>query len=338
MIIDRIQLSGLDAYFQDPNNPGQVNLGGQNPLTARTRPLGKGKQLEISAIELLIESSNDLLDLFNFQSSPLFSITVMKEMFPALFADPFNHRTHTIAGFEDFKRGTFENARAMDIDGVPTIVSIGTDSSSWISPLYEIPEPINLNHAAWELAASRKTLPENFTYNLKLSVFDANQTFIQAVNFANHFDPSVNNFDPTHPRKVENLNLQGVSFYQVEFIADVKKDASIYEKHTTLVGESIGTPLLRAINLLEHVESIYKIYSLQELLSLSSDYHLFEFQGQPLTKMLATLDLSATLVWSENEDLQSGIYEFLEIAVNSDLFSNVEAKLVSEILAKPNQR
>ena len=124
MIIDRIQLSGLDAYFQDPNNPGQINLGGQNPLTARTRTLGKGKQLEISGIELLIESSNDLTDLFNFQSSPLFSITVMKEMFPALFANPFKHRTHTISGFEDFKRGTFENARAMDIDGVPTIVSI----------------------------------------------------------------------------------------------------------------------------------------------------------------------------------------------------------------------
>jgi len=256
---------------------------------------------------------------------------VMKEMFPALFADPFRHRTHTISGFEDFKRGTFENARAMDIDGIPTIVSIGTDLSKWTSPLYEMPELIQINHAAWELAASRKTLPENFQYSLKLLVFDANQTLTQTVDLAN-------NFDPTNPRKMENLDLQDVSFYQVEFIADVKKDASIYEKHTTLVGDSIGTPLLRAVNLLEPIESIYTVYSLQELLSLSSDYHLFEFQGQPLTKMLATLDLSATLVQSENENPSSNIYEFIEIEVVNSTFSAFEAKLVSEILTKPKQR
>jgi hypothetical protein len=220
MIIDRIQLSGLNAYFQDLNNPGQVNLSGPTPLTARTMPLGKGKQLEISAIELLIESSNSLLDLFKFQSSPLFSVTVMKEMFPTLFADPFKYRIHTIAGFDDFKRGTFENARVMDIDGIPTIVSVGTDTSRWISPLYEMPEPIPLAHAAWELAASRKTLPENFQYNLKIEIFDANQQSIQTFDLAN-------NFDPTNPRKVENLNLQGVSFYRLEFTANVKKDASI---------------------------------------------------------------------------------------------------------------
>jgi hypothetical protein len=92
--------------------------------------------------------------------------------------------------------------------------------------------------------------------------------------------------------------------------------------------------LLRAINLLEPVESSYNIYSLQELLSLSSNYHLFEFQGQPLTKMLATLDLSATLVHSQQQDLQTSMYEFIEIQVLSNTFSNFEAKLVSEILMK----
>lgn len=94
MIIDNIQLAGLDAYFYDPNNLGQINLAGQ--VTSRTKRLDKGKQLEISAIELLIESDSDLTDLFNFQSNPLFSITVMKEMFPALFADSFRHRVQRL--------------------------------------------------------------------------------------------------------------------------------------------------------------------------------------------------------------------------------------------------
>ena len=74
MIIDRIQLAGIEAYFQDPNNPGRINLAGQ--VTSRTKPLSKGKQLEISAIELLIESDSDLTDLFSFQSNPLFSVLV----------------------------------------------------------------------------------------------------------------------------------------------------------------------------------------------------------------------------------------------------------------------
>jgi hypothetical protein len=262
----------------------------------------------------------------------------MKEMFPALFADPFRHRVHTIGGFEDFKRGTLANARVLDIDGIPTIVSVGTDICTWKSPLYPMPERIRINHAAWELAASTKTPQGYFKYSLKLDVFDVNQTLIKTV-------PLADNFDPTIPRMIENLDLNDVGFYQLEFTADVKKDASLYEKHTVLIGESIGTPLLRAINLLESVESTYNIYSLQELLSLSSEYHLFEFPGQPIKKMRVTLDLSATLVHSEYEriannnpnDLNS-VYEFIELSVKSKRFSIVEAKLVCEVLARPDVR
>jgi len=221
MIIDRIQLAGLEAYFQV--GAGGVNLGGQNPLTARTKQLGRGKQLEISAIELLIESGNDLTDLFNFNfdtqnnpptPDPLFSITLMKEMFPALFADPFRHRVHNISGFEDFKRGTMENAKVLDVEGIPTIVSIGTGICTWKSPLYPMPEPINLNHASWELAASTRTPPGNFKYSLKLATFDANQAPFLTFFLAN-------NLDPTKPRKAENCNLKDVGFYQIEFTADV---------------------------------------------------------------------------------------------------------------------
>jgi hypothetical protein len=352
MIIDRTKLAGLDAYFQVPNNAGQINLAGQ--VTSRTKPLEKGKQLEISAIQLLIESDSDLTNLFNAsvdnQASPpalepLFSVVVMKQMFPSLFAEPFRHRVHNIAGFEDFKQGTLENGKVMEIDGVPTIVSIGTGTCKWVSAVYRLPDPVALTQASWDLAVSRKTPKENFKYALKLHVFDAGQSLIQTVHLTNRGDPAqpaAPAFDPTSARTAQNLNSRNVAFYQVEFTADVNRDTSIYEKHTGLVGQSIGTPLLRAVNLLEPVESIYDICSLQELLSLSSDYHLFECQGQPIKKMIATLNFSATLVHSEYQSIANNdpndpnsLYEFVEIAVKTDQFSNLEAKLVSDVLAKP---
>jgi hypothetical protein len=359
MIIDKVQLAGSNAYFQDPRNPGTINLAANPNVTSRTEPLRKGKQLEISGIELLIESEKvDLTDLFGFQSTPLFSITVMKEMFPTLFAEPFGHRVHNISGFEDFKRGTLENGKVMDIDGIPTIISTGTGICKWISPLYPMPEPIPLDHASWELAASRKTSASNFRYRLELHKCDANRNRLQTVYLTNPADPTEpvdpdrpNSLDlnPTQPRKVEKFDLHDVGFYEVEFTADVRRDAAIYEKHTALIGESIGTPLLRAVNLLEPVRSIYNVYSLQELLSLSSEYHLFEFYGQPLNKMLVTLDLSATLVHSDYEKYKdagdpsdpntyndpTSFYEFVEIKVITDQFSNLEAKLVGEVLMKP---
>ena len=344
MIIDKIQLAGPDTYFQDLANPGQINLAGQ--VTSRTKPLGKGEQLEISAIEVLIETDGDLSDLFSFQSSPLLSISVMKEMFPALFAEPFRNRVHNISGFEDFKRGTLQNAKVMEIDGVPTIVSVGTGICKWTSPLYPVPAPVTFNHASWELAASRKTPPENFKYSVKLSTFDAAQSPIQTLHLTNPLNPAQpGELDPTRHRNAIDFDLQNVWFYQIEFSADVKKDTSIYEKHGTLIGESIGTPLLRAVNLLEAVDSIYDVHSLQELLSRSSDYHLFEFQGQPMKKMLVSLDLSATLVHSEYQTIANGdpndpnsVYEFVEISVITDKFSNVEARLAGEILVRPALR
>lgn len=323
MIIDRIQIAGKEAYFQD--SAGATNVVGAN--ISRTKPLGKGKQAEVSAIEFLIESDNDLFDIFAYQNSPIIEITVIKEIFPTLFADPFCHRVHTIAGFEDFKRGLLENCRVLDVEGIPTIVSIGTETCKWTSQIYRMSEQISLIHASWEIAGSRQMPKENFKYSFDLEIFDVNQNSIQTISLAN-------NFDPTKPRKKESIDVKNVSLYQIVFTADVKKDASLYEKHTTLVGDSIGTPLIRAVNLLEPVETIYKIHSLRELLSLSSEYHLFESQGQPLNKMIATVDLSATLVPSENDDTATGKYEFIEIAVKDNVFTNVEARLVGEILVK----
>jgi len=326
MIIDRIQRAGKEAYFQDGS--GGINIAGQ---TARTSDLGKGKQLEISAIEILIDSDNDLTDLFSYQTEPLISITVMKEMFPALFNDPFRHRVHTIAGFDDFNNGKFENCKAMDVEGIPTLVSLGTDTCLWISPRYQMAESIRIDHAGWELAASRKTPKENFVYTITLNTFNAGGSALASTEIATALDP-------TAPRVFENLTLDNVRSYELKFKAEVMRDAALYEKHTTLIGESIGTPLLRAINLLEPIETIYEFHSLQELLGRSSEYHLFEFQGQPINRMIATLDLSATLVNSEQQNVSANRFEFIAITVADGIFSNVEARLAGEELMRPFSR
>jgi hypothetical protein len=71
MITDRIPPAGLDAYF---HRSGNVNLASFAPVTARTKPLSKGKQLEISGIQILIES-DDLSALFQYQDKPLFKFS-----------------------------------------------------------------------------------------------------------------------------------------------------------------------------------------------------------------------------------------------------------------------
>jgi len=89
------------------------------------------------------------------------------------------------------------------------------------------------------------------------------------------------------------------------------------------------------------VESIYDICSLHELLGLSSEYHIFEVPGQPIRKLLATLRLPATLVHSDNMKIVGGdpddpnsVYEFIEIAVRTDKFATLEAKVQGEILSR----
>jgi hypothetical protein len=317
---------------------------------ARTPPLGKGKQLDITGIEILIGSDQDLMTMFSPvidtaaspPVKPLFSITVIKEMFPGLFADPFRHRVHNVAGFDDLKRGRLENGKVMDVDGIPTLVSIGAGTCKWRSPRYSMPQPTSLSHASWDLAASRRTLQENFSYSLSLDAFDSVGNLIQTLhltNPANMTQPG--NLNPTQARKTENLKLTNVAAYEIEFTADVKKDAALYEKSTTLIGDSIGTPLLRAVNLLEPVDSVYDITSLQELLCRSSNYHLFERQDQFLKQMIATLELSATLVQSENEVIQNNdpsdpnsVYEFIEFAVVTDKFTALEARLRGDTLLR----
>lgn len=330
MIIDTIQIASLEAYFRHPET-GALSLASAVPVTARTKALTKGKQRQITALHLLIEAA-DLHPLFHRPEppdvAPLFSITVMKEMFPGLFADPFRHRVHNIAGFEDFKRGVLVNGKVIDVEGIPTIVSVGTGGCKWTSPIYPMPEAIALDAVSWELATSRLTPQSSFTHSLRLNVWVEGQP-IDPIDLAV-------NYEPNAPRLRRLAGLSSLTAYQIVFEASVTDDSYIHEKHTPLGNESIGRPLLRAVNLLEPVAPVYDFYSLHELLAVATDYHLFEADGQPLRKMLATLDLSATLVFSENQKVEgeSTDFEYIELKIQSDGFSAFQARLEIEELSK----
>jgi hypothetical protein len=340
MIIDRVRVSGIRAYLQDPNNPGSPDLAGLNSIVARSVPLAKGQQWQIGGLSFVMES-NDLAPLFDRARepplgpapAPLFSVTVQKEMFPGLFADPYQHRVHNIAGFDDFKRGTFENCKAFEIDGLPTIVSIGTGACRWLSQIYELPVPASFDFAAWELAASRKTPNGSFNYSINLHWWSvgqsssANPTTLALASSAS----------PAGIRLARPANVANVAFYQVEFIANVRNDAAIDEKHAAILRDSVGRPLLRAVNLLEPIESANNFYTVGELLARCPGYHLFEGTGPSLKKLWACLDLSVTLVNSPNQKAGPGNndYEFIEVVTAGAQFTRFHACLHADELVRP---
>jgi len=336
MITDRIQLAGLESYFQDPANAGRINLGGITP-TIRTAPLNKGKQLEISGIQLLIEHA-DLQPLLPFQfdsqnplqPAPLFKISVMKEMFAGLFADPYSHRVHNIAGYLDFNEGTLTNGRVMEIDGIPTIASTGKEECVWISKEYIMPDPISIDAIAWELATSKLTPPDSFHYKIKITSKDVNGGALPDIDINN----AGQMLKADAKRALDGLNNQDIKTFQITFTAKVFADSYLKERHLPAINENIGRPLLRAINILEPVKSIYEINSLTELQNLCSDFQLSETPGPEITRLVATLDLIAVLVNSEYEDLPNGIYEFVELNLLTDRFSVFEAKKLGQVLIR----
>jgi hypothetical protein len=326
MITDRIQLAGRDSYFQDPANPGRIDLGGIAPKI-RTDPLNKGKQLEISGIQLLIDHDN-LRTLMKFQS-PLFKISVMKEMFVGLFADPYSHRVHNIAGFLDFNEGTLTNGRVMEIDGIPTIVSSNKDKCVWVSKEYEMPDPISIDAVAWELATSKPKLtpPDSFHYKIKITSKDENGAGLPSIDIDNG-----GMLKADAKRAIDSLNNANIKSFQITFTAKVFEDSYLTERHLPSINEKIGRPLLRAINILEPIQSIYEIHSIVELQNLCSDFHLFERSQAAIRQLTATLHLGATLVNSPNQKIVNNIYddlsqfEYVELKLFANQFTRFEAK------------
>jgi hypothetical protein len=366
MITDRIQLAGLESYFRGPTTQ-VLNLGPIATVTIRTAPLNKGKQLEISGIQLLIEHA-DLQPLFAFQfdvqnpaqPAPLFKISVMKEMFAGLFADPFSHRVHNIAGYLDFNEGTLTNGRVMEVDGVPTICSTGKEELVWISKEYVMPDPISIAAIAWELATAKLTPPDSFHYKIEIALKRSDGTTLtifinNRVNSNNNDttqDGSMLKADAKRAIEILNydaLNYKDINSFQITFTAKVFEDSYLRERSLPLINENLGRPLLRAINILEPVKSTYQFNSLTELQNHCSDFHFFENPGTAIPRLTATLDLSATLVNSPNQWIHpdnnllnrnidiyniASKYEYIELALLTNQFTRFEAKKIGDILIR----
>jgi hypothetical protein len=348
MITDRIQLAGLDSYFQDPANPGDINLGVIAPVTIRTAPLNKGKQLEVSGIQLLIEHT-DLESLMNFQTTPILRVSVMKEMFAGLFADPYSHRVHNIAGFLDFNEGTLINGKVMEIDGIPTIVSTSKDERIptpvptgnecvWTSKVYEMPDPISIDAIAWELATAKLIPPDSFHYSIKIDSKNEAGTVLPVIEFGTPallLKADAKRTDFISNNTLNNPNNKSIKTFQITFTAKVYEDSYLTERHLPSIGENIGRPLLRAINILEPIKTIYDIHSLTELQGVSNDFFPYGTPGTKIKRVTATLDLNAVMANSLNNDITNNIYEHVILQVNHK-FRVLTARLVGEELIKVN--
>ena len=341
MITDRIQLAGLDAYFRDPAT-GKVNLGGITP-TIRTAPLKQGKQVEISGIQMIIEHQ-DLQPLLAYPSdnaglptnAPLFKISVMKEMFPGLFADPFSHRVHNIAGYLDFNEGTLINGRVMEVDGIPTVCSTGREECIWVSREYVMPDPISMDAIAWELATTKLTPPDSFHYKIEIALNGVAASIV--------IDNAGQMLKADAKRAIEGLSNVNINSFQITFTAKVFEDSYFSDRHLPAIDESIGRPLLRAINILEPVKSVYEIYSITELQSLCNGFRLFDTPGAAIQRLTAVVDLNAVLVSSVCEYIPvdgqgnkqiydaAARYEYVEFKVYTNQFTLLEGRRIEEIL------
>lgn len=343
MIIDRSKIAGARAYLQGPGSA--FNLAPQAPVSARTAVLGRGQQHDISGVQLLIDGT-DLGPFFSMQAAvdraaaagsplqPLFTVRAQKEMFPGFFDDPFRHRVHTVAGFDDFKRGSADNCRAMEIDGIPTIVSIGSGRCHWTSQIYELPRSCTFSAGTWELATSRLTPIDSFHYSLQVRYWAPGQDPASASPRTIDLAPA--GYRPDQPRAARRTDLVDIARFQIVFTALVVNDSYVLERHTPVLGQSIGRPLLRAVHLVEPVESVFRVFTLQELAERCSEYQVFQSPGPEITRVRGMLDLSATLVFSERQQATTSSmdYEFIEVTLETKGFTRFEARLRGDELLR----
>ncbi len=345
MISDQITLGSSSAYLL--KSDGTSNLVGSSPGTARTPRLKPNQIWDIEGLELLIEGDDltPLLHLPDVLDNPLMEIKIQKEVFPALFTNPFNSRIHNVAGFDDFERGESTNCFVTEVNKIPTLVSRNSERCAWQSVIYKLPTAVNFYAASWELATSRLVHEDQFEYSIKLFIWHDHNTDRAAdetIELANKTDAD----DARNYRFSPNEQPIDCHAFQLVFSATVKVDSTFYQSHrmeftaeqaATMSGGTIGIPLLRSIRLLEQVESDQRLYSLNEMIQQAGFYQMFDSQGANFKRLLLTLDLSAVLVGREDDaDSGSADYEYLELAVSSDQFSRVQAKLqVNERLRIP---
>jgi hypothetical protein len=319
MIIDEIPLSGEAAYLRAPD--GHINLGGSSPATGRYAVSADGLIVRVDGIDLHLVSP-DLIQLFARQGTALFKVHVEKEMFPGLFADPYRHRVHAIAGFDDFKRGECVGLVAMEVDGTPTLVSLGTDAASWVSPVYPLAGQTAIEHAAWDFAGARTGYEEAFRYDLGLEIWRTSPITGPRDDEIRLAEGAT----PTQPRRATDLGITGVRAYRLVFTAKVDHDAAIHELHLSATTRpTLGRPLLRAVNLLEPVDSPHDIYSLHEMQIAGGDLSFIDAGREAPQALTATLGVTATLVANES----------IAIEVLSEKLERLEARLSAVLVERP---
>lgn len=329
MISDHVTLGSSSSYLLNQN--GQPNLAADIGLANRTPRLLPDQIWDIAGIELLLERTDlaPLLTMADDQPTPLIEIRVQKEMFPSLFASPFETRTHSLAGSEDFRRGKFQNCFDTNVNGVPTIVSRGSDRCVWTSAIYQAPLDLSFAAASWELASSRLIDAAQFEYNIKLNIWHNAQTDRPpdaTLMLANHTDA-----DDARSVPIASQDATSVRAFQLVFAAEVRAEAAFSETHqidTPAAKASIGTPLLRGIRLVQNVENHLCYHSLAEMIQAASFYQMLPLAGG-FQQLMLMLDTSAVLVGRHSaDDASSDDYEFFEVTVHDPRFQRVQARLV----------
>lgn len=328
MIIDRVRLSGLDAYLTDQ---GTVNLATSANRRGASRAVPDGLGIEMTGLRLILRAS-DLLALYARSEAgqgPLLTISIRKEMFPTFFADPYANRVHSIAGFEDFQRGASDKIRPMEVEGRATLVATGFGDCAWRSPVYHLPEPTRIHAAAWDLATSRLTPPDSFVYSLTLFTWSDGEDPASDPPATTRLAPpgggAASTARPDEPRHCSGLDLSKVAAYQLQLKASVRYDTYLTEYQLGMKDDtSLGRPLLRAIHLLEPVETIYAIHSLGELEARCSDFSILETES-PRRTLAAYVDLPALLMRNEE----------IALTVKAGIFTLCEARIEAELRAKP---
>jgi hypothetical protein len=330
MILDQITLAGPDAYLRGPGAT-EINVAALTPQTfpeaglvrrARSLEIGEGMLVEVSGVQLYLEHP-DLFSTVPRRAESWITVRVEKEMFRGLYKNPYARRTHRIGGFEDFSRGSLRNLRAMEVEGVATLVSTGDDDPcGWRSAIYTMPAKLPIDAVAWDIPTHRTTPADSFSYDLKLLTWTS-----ATPSGPPQVTPLATGANPQTPRFFDIDPLIGATHYQVQLDAVVRHDAPLRERHLAEVSrESLGRPLLSAVYLLEVVPNAFAFNSLAELLAQASDAQLFASGTEPPRRCLVNLDLGATL--SKGESIVIDVHDQSGLAV-------VQARLIGNIMVRP---
>jgi hypothetical protein len=307
MILDSVPIAGRQANFLGPGagNNRVENLIDATPDAGGARrgalfEVSEGTLTEIDGIDVLIEH-DALGPALAARTGMTIEVSLHKEMFPGLFADPYAHRVHHLAGLEDLSDGEGQHVRVHEIDDVATLVSVGSETScAWSSAWYELPAPVTFSAAAWDIPMSRHGRVDRFVYTLSLVARHGNGAVETHALAANRGADAA--------RSTSALNITDVRRYRLELTADVKSDSYIHEQvHRQSAAEALGQPLLTGVHLLEVVPHAHVYETLHELLAGMRDYAIVDGSDGRPRYVTGTLDYTAAV----------GRRERLEIALKN---------------------